>query len=255
MNTVEAAKAISTIIQASLAEISFRPPAAKYRAPRVPMFENPPKVSPVQRDDASSWTIFIEYVDSGGYESERRITVLRFENRVGGAPAIAALCHECGDHRLFRLDRIQSVMDLQTGEVHDATVYMETLRREGLPSVNRGMHSFCRVLAFIARCDGSFHSSEHEAIETALTSYAIRFGGETDDIAVTMTAIKNMTPDTRDLNNALIALLRSPREVRGSVAALLRRCIGDVIDADGVHALEEVEWAMALCACLAIIDP
>ena len=254
MNTVDAAMHIKAIIERAFIEISFTPPPPPKRAPRVKKVETDlDRSDPVLRDNSSSWTMFIEYVDADGVASERRITALRFEHRIGGFPALAALCHERRDHRLFRLDRIRQIVDITTGEILDPPIYLDKLQRTGLPRVNRGMYSFCRVLAFIARCDGNFHQLEHDAIETALTSYALRFDGETEDVANTLAAIKNMTPDCVDLNNAMVAILRSPASVRQSVAGLLLKCVAEVIDADGKHMIEEIGWAMALRDCLETI--
>lgn len=60
----------------------------------------------------------IEYVDSKGQESTRRITVFDIVSGDSGVPSLMARCHEKKKERQFRIDRIRSCVDFD-GEVHD----------------------------------------------------------------------------------------------------------------------------------------
>lgn len=72
-----------------------------------------------------SVTVQICYVDASGEASCRRITIRGlFENK--GATYLDAYCHEREAARTFRIDRIEEIIDLATGEVdYDCAAWLE----------------------------------------------------------------------------------------------------------------------------------
>lgn len=70
---------------------------------------------------AEGQTFMIEYMDTKGDVSTRRITVLEVITNKRGDPSLKARCHERKAQRRFRVDSILSCIDLD-GEVHDHPV-------------------------------------------------------------------------------------------------------------------------------------
>lgn len=60
----------------------------------------------------------IEYQDSKGATSRRRITVHTIKEGSDGSPVLAGICHERKAYRMFRADRILSCIDLD-GVIYD----------------------------------------------------------------------------------------------------------------------------------------
>jgi hypothetical protein len=76
-----------------------------------------------QKPGPSKSEFTIEYVDSHGHESMRRVT---FHHAVVSADdhiLLYCVCHACNAYRTFRLDRIKDIID-DHGEVHDPQVYL-----------------------------------------------------------------------------------------------------------------------------------
>ena len=78
------------------------------------------KGAPIHMDDGrriGSFDILIDYVDAEGEATRRAITVVGFGSG-HFAPAFMAYCHLRQAMRLFRVDRIEAVID-DDGEVHE----------------------------------------------------------------------------------------------------------------------------------------
>lgn len=60
----------------------------------------------------------IEYCNSEGVHSDRRITVWGLKEGTSGIPMLVARCHKSNKTRTFRTDRIECVID-NSGEVHE----------------------------------------------------------------------------------------------------------------------------------------
>ncbi len=73
---------------------------------------------PPDLPDVAGINFAIDYLDSRGRASTRRVTLHRFRMTSKGALLLYARCHERRAERSFRVDRIQSVIDLD-GEVRD----------------------------------------------------------------------------------------------------------------------------------------
>ena len=67
---------------------------------------------------AEGQTFLIEYTNSKGEESRRRITVWQIELNTSGVPCLLARCHERNANRRFRVDRISCCIDFD-GEVFE----------------------------------------------------------------------------------------------------------------------------------------
>lgn len=157
------------------------PKAAPMRATFVPD-DDLPDIMIADRDDTSSWACQIRYLDDKGAESERTITCMSL-NGYGGVTHIQAFCHKRERPRSFRIDRILELVDIETGELLHAESHFEMLGAVGaLPFEDKGFSAFLQIAAFMAKCDGTYHPLEEEALEAAITAYAIRFGGSDADI-------------------------------------------------------------------------
>lgn len=66
---------------------------------------------------AEGQSFLIEYVDSKGQPSLRRITVWNIISGYGGIPCLLAFCYERNARRQFRIDRIKSCIDFD-GQVY-----------------------------------------------------------------------------------------------------------------------------------------
>ena len=67
---------------------------------------------------ADGQSFMIEYVDSEGQPSTRRIAVWGIQRGAQSVPILAALCHERQAARSFRTDRVKAVIDYD-GTVHE----------------------------------------------------------------------------------------------------------------------------------------
>jgi predicted DNA-binding transcriptional regulator YafY len=73
-------------------------------------------------DGDSSRLARLTYVDSAGKHSDRLVFVLYRTTRANGLDAIVARDTRAGTTKTFRVDRIQSLVDIDTGEIIDATL-------------------------------------------------------------------------------------------------------------------------------------
>ena len=233
----------------------------------------PPAVLPIEvppDDDAESTAdgeamgfgaaegqyLMIEYVDSRGQPSRRRITVWSITPGSGGIPCLRAQCHERRATRTFRIDRIQSVIDLD-GEIHDdVAVYLGErlglridLARlaaeptDGLTARWRSVLDVCRpfaiVLAALSLADGRKHPEELEVAVRFCALVCERRGYDLTDIEVQalLRYMKGLRPSTETAYRAIDRLLGcEPGEIVGLV-----RAGRAVIEADGLLHDAEVE--------------
>lgn len=192
------------------------------------------------RDQSSSWAGYIRYVDTKGDVSERRIVCRAIEG-YGRAETVQGWCCERRAPRRFRIDRMQELVCLETGEVLDPLGHFEQLRMFGaLKVTDKSMADFGRVLAFMARCDGEVHPMESQSIETALERYVVRFGGDDRMLETAVTNVRKITPDGDDFIASLGRLEQHP-DAR-QLGRLLLDCVAKVTDADGRLHAREIEW-------------
>lgn len=163
----------------ALVEPVLTPPGfSGARLPEVDVEEPAPPAPSVPDEVAEALknrAFVIVYVDTSGNESERRI-MCREVYPSGGKTYVQAICLERRAPRLFRVDRIEAVYCGVTGEDLGAAdlVFVSwgaerPVRRppQPDPAVTAARRAL-RVLATLARCDGSVHPSEERVIEAFL---------------------------------------------------------------------------------------
>lgn len=134
--------------------------------------------------DPSPASFMIEYTDAYGCFTRRRITVKGIQKASDGTPMLYAQCHERGEPRNFRVDRIKSCIDYD-GVVHDhveaflsdavglrprrirsiATGHLVARRKEANWNAKREMlRPYVTVLVALALADGGVDAPETEKI-------------------------------------------------------------------------------------------
>lgn len=197
-------------------------------------------------------TFILRYKDSKGQETQRRITCKRFEV-LAGKPYLAAYCFERQAFRSFRADRIVELTDLSTGEIFAGpTEFMAAFGpdRESVSPFRFGLRpkqfgdlsAGLNVLAFIARCDKRWHTSEGEAIGRFAASFWMRSELEVDLVEEEVVAhSERLSPDAEVFFVAIERCIANP-----VLALILRRHVDDVILADGLIAPAERHYREAL---------
>lgn len=201
------------------------------------------------RDDLSGTQVEIEYVDSRQQTSVRRVVCLRLEAR-GGLSYLHTRCLERRAPRVFRVDRIASLIDPVTGEIHQpgglwlaqfgADFVSDAPFRYGLsPTQYADFNAGLTVLAFIARCDGRWHDLEGEAIEAFASAFWIRseLTVPFDEQAILRHAAR-LGPDAESLLDALDRCAANP-----VLRKIICRHVEAVVNADGQRHPKEIYWA------------
>ncbi|MBX9661908.1 hypothetical protein [Novosphingobium sp.] len=214
-------------------------PMPAWVQPSVPDVEE--IIAAKERDASSSYAGFIRYTDADGVMTARRI-VCRSITGYGRPETVTAWCCERKAMRSFKIERISELVCLETGEVLDPAGHFDQLWMHGaLKVADKALNDFGRVLAFMARCDGSVHPLEADSIEHSLERYIVRFGGDDRMLGSALANIGKIAPDGDDLVISLGRLVRHA-EAR-KLARLLLDCVGEVTAADGRYAPSEIEWA------------
>lgn len=209
------------------------------------------------RDALSGTQVEIEYVDSRGQGSVRRVVCLRLEGRAG-LKYLHTRCLERRAPRVFRVDRIAALIDPATGEIHqpgslwlaqfDADFVTDAPFRYGLsPTQYSDFNAGLAVLAFIARCDGRWHDLEGEAIEAFASAFWIRseLSVPFDETAIMRHAAR-LGPDAESLLDALPRCGANP-----VLRQIICRHVEAVVNADGHLHPKEVYWAAQIGEALA----
>jgi len=197
-----------------------------------------------QRDETASLALFIEYRDAKGVVSARRIVCRSYDV---GTDMLTAWCFEREALRQFRIDRIVSAACTRTGEFFDLPDLVSKLREGSTPVRDSGLNLVLRFLTFLMRCDG-VHWTEPEALEQAITSYAMRFHGDDAMVEQALRQARTMAPDETDFIKALYSIGKHPDRAR--LARVIQQHARAVIDADGVISPEEARLGMELDAVL-----
>lgn len=131
-------------------------------------------MSPSEKDPTSivGQEFILEYCDAAGQRSSRRIVVRGLEITVGNYLALDGWCDDLGRGGTFRVDRIVSLAWASTGElILDPIIFVRSLSAH-IPlvdSTERILYETkygIRLLLLLARCDGSIHPAEVDAIRT-----------------------------------------------------------------------------------------
>lgn len=216
------------------------PPLPGGRQVRLTAVDDPEFVPETTVRDVVGCAFGLVYVDAKDDESERRITV-RHLSRQGRELYVGAYCHERQAPRLFRVDRMVTLIDLQTGEVIDRPqAWIEELlaadpTADALMRARYGIN----VLAAMARCDGRFHADERDIIVDyvkATAEYDRRISEER-----ARQYVAKVWPDERCFQRSAKSFRKSPDEVRP-----LLRYVRKVVDCDGRLTDEEFSFAQRL---------
>lgn len=197
----------------------------------------------------------IDYVDSRGTHSRRRITIRKI-TATANFSWLWAYCHEREQPRRFRTDRISHFIT-HDGEVISPTEFLATMcdfsgptTHVGATSKRRRTANFSRytspavlVLTAMAMADNELHREEAEVILVYLENEAIALfeAGTIEAIPDVSTfdvigrRIRRLRPTREDVAAALTELRRRPAHELNR----LRKCIARVALADGDVRLSE----------------
>jgi len=189
----------------------------------------------------------ILYSNAQGDESEREVTVNAITRRDTGV-VLKCFCHVRKAPRFFRLDRVQSVYDVETGEILGdgesfAKTYAPPEAKRPTPSqvsaaarvaaaisaVRAEMH----VLIFLARCDG-WHNSE----VSVACNFVLDDAPADIDIAELERQVRRLDPDMPTFREALARFERADSATANRLVRSVRRLVA----ADG--ALSDDEWKL-----------
>ncbi|MGA9220027.1 MAG: WYL domain-containing protein [Pseudomonas graminis] len=200
----------------------------------------------------SGQRLVLEYRDSKGDFSTRQVICRRLDERAG-VFYLSARCLLRDQLRAFRVDRIITVIDPSSGEVHEPAATFFAMFAPDTASSSRyhyGLHprlytdfnAGLNVLAFIARCDGKWHALEGEAISNFAASFWLRGEITTtlDEAAVAQHAAR-LAPDPETFWTSIERCLGNP-----VLRQIIRQHIAAVVDADGMLHPREAYWGRAV---------
>ncbi|WP_162184716.1 tellurite resistance TerB family protein [Sphingomonas hengshuiensis] len=202
---------------------------------------------PAPATSISGFTCIIDYADSKGRDSTRRITCVRLENNAG-TEYLRAFCHERRSHRLFRCDRIETYYDIETGEVLNIGSILggnPVMLRQAAP-LHWGLSprdyadiiAGLNILVFVARCDKHWHPMEQAAIDSFVETFWLHSGFRQDiPIDDIIAHAAKLRPDSEIFYGALLRAAE-----RRTLRNTIRKHIAAVIEADGVVTDEEFYW-------------
>lgn len=192
------------------------------------------------RDESSGWAGYMHYTDARGKPSSRRIICRRIEG-YGKAETIVAYCCERKMVRRFRVDQINELICLETGEFLEPIPHFEQMRMYGaMTMVDKSLNDFASALVFMAKCDGSVHPLEVESINDAIGTYLRRFGGDEKMFIQAQRNAGRIAPDGLDFVNAIERIERHADSQQ--MARLMLNALSSVVQADGILHANEVEW-------------
>lgn len=203
-------------------------------------------------ESVNGLSVIIEYRDARGAASLRQISCIRIEN-AKRKRYLRAFCHYRRALRMFLLDRIDSVLDAETGEFLAAgSDYFGQYTDDristsppgwGLSPVRRAdLGAGLTVLTFLSRCDGEMHPAEMDEIETFVAAWWVRaeIRAEIPEADI-LSYARRLAPDVEAFVLAAQRVWASP-VLTALIAGYARR----VIEADGVIAAEEHHWIRRL---------
>lgn len=193
-------------------------------------------------------TFAILYSDAKNNQTRRRVTVREIILSANEEILIRAYCHERRAGRTFRADRIQEVVDLETGEVIDEPLaFFSAIAIPGFAPSNDETTlalSRCRpgiqILVFLARCDGNYHPAEHAAIHAFVRDYCSDLSPDLEKLD---RHFSTLHPDKENFFRALDAFVADAKD--SDVDRLLSYVVG-VTEADGIIHDEEFQFLVEI---------
>ncbi len=198
--------------------------------------------------------IAIDYMDASGASSSRRVIVNKVFHE-GGNLYVDGFCLLRQEQRTFRADRIERLwVPPIWREVSDPVGFLmiylptpapdrsdrwqslseETQRYMRLYEVRKAANHGLRVLAFVARCDGSIADAERSVVCEYVRNAAVLVGEELNnadckDIALD---IETLFPTKRQVANSLdaIRLYHEQSDIFLRSLKLLVRADGDIVE-------------------------
>lgn len=202
---------------------------------------------------AEGQTFMIEYVDSKGQPSARRITVFDIISGAAGVPFLRARCHERKATRQFRIDRITCCIDY-SGEIYDdvpaflsenfgiaaslASARADDQISEEWDSVISTIRADATLLSAMAKADGEFSESELLIIVDHLAGRVekrVKFLSPRE-IKALSAYVRRLRPSVEAISRAVNSITdEGPRRIEQVLRAKV-----DVMDADGHRHEEEI---------------
>lgn len=202
---------------------------------------------------AEGQSFMIEYVDSKGAGSRRRITVWGIKQGALGVPVLVAKCHERNATRSFRIDRIKAIIDYD-GEVFEppAQFLAETFgmslgsaqktiantKQNRWDQIRKCVSVPARLLATLSLADGYMDPSEIKVIINYCVKQCSKNGFDLDSLEIDQLRnyVKRLRPDEATINSCLDHLHKTGiDEINGFLLA----CV-DLVKADGVINEDEI---------------
>ena len=196
-----------------------------------------------EADESASTTAFITYTNDKGEDSARTITFRRIQGNFGKPERVYAHCHVSEMSKSFRLDRMTSMVCTVTGEELDPVEHCIALHNSGALKIEDVVLTrMIRVVTFMARCDGEFHSLEKGALADTIGRYMRYFGGDDAAYECAVKEAPRVAPSGEDFLKALRYLTRAP-DAKALCGFALDAC-AEMVDADGRMADEEIRWGL-----------
>lgn len=191
--------------------------------------------------DAAPLIYHLTYIDQGGFESRRIVTLQRLDPDRSGLKLIC-WCHAARARRCFSVAGIVEVFDVVTGEVHDdakAFFANHPMLIEPNDPVDYALR-VCRhevnVLVTVGAADGRFDPDEQDKV---IMHVFDRLPDVAMDEALMRDRLCRLAPDVGAFE---AAMLQMSRFRRGDPVALMRS-LRKLIDADGRITPEEAIFA------------
>lgn len=195
----------------------------------------------------------LTYEDSGGFQSERVVTVRRIERRSSGAFFLHGVCHLRQAPRCFNVERIVECFDITTGEFFgDPARYFSehplyTDPREPEQEAIKLCRHELNLLTVIGASDGLFDPDEQDVV-------LLHVFDRCDHLKMDERRVRNllafMAPDQAAFDGSLFQMHR----FKAGDPKALRRSMRRLVDADGqlhaaeVHFVQEIEQHLGLRA-------
>lgn len=253
------------------------PPVAAFPAPHVPATpddDDLPIEAPVDGViELDPVFTLIDYIDSKGIPSRRRITMLRVKTGKHGL-ALHAVCHERKAFRSFRIDRIQCFIEPDGEVIETARFLRETMlidvagleisaqdtatkpdapRRtatNGNVEEARQLREFLRaplaILTAAARADDDFHPEELEVIAVYIEKEILaraRLSPQFQGVRVeVLDELNRLVLKMRTQRHSLPTYLRTIVAMSEERKRRFLTALQAVVEADGVVQASEVEF-------------
>lgn len=204
---------------------------------------------------AEGQSFMIEYRDSAGGTSRRRITVWNIQPGAGGVPCLLARCHEREANRSFRADRITAIITADGEVLSDVRSFLaERLgvqveadagaRAQRWPRVLAAVRPQAQILAGLSLADGAKHPDEIAVMTgfCARVAAAAGLGLDREEEVALARYLANLRPDRVTMLKAVDRML----DAGPAAQAALLNAGAAVIAADGIEHIEELRFIRAL---------